>query len=135
VQLDVPVLLSDLCLALDHLRNQLSPLPVDLLDLPRLPLEPLPELPPLLPGLVQLPLHLLVDVHLPLEVPPGHTPRHLQLHLVQLGQLLVAPVVRLDRLLLQGLQLVTQPDQLLLLGDHSLLEGQGGVTLEVETLL
>jgi hypothetical protein len=42
---------------------------------------------------------------------------------VQLGELLLAPVVRLDRLLLQRLQLVTQPDELLLLGDHSLLEG------------
>ena len=54
---------------------------------------------------------------------------------MQLGELLLTAVVRIDCLLLQGLQLVAESDQLLLLGDHALLEGELGVTGEVETLL
>ena len=54
---------------------------------------------------------------------------------MQLRQLLLATVVSADGLLLQGLQLVTQTDQLLLLSDHSLLQGERGVPGEVETLL
>lgn len=72
MQLDVPVLLTDLRLALDHLCNQLPPLPVDLLDLAHLPLKSLPQLSPLLPRLIQLPLHLLAHLCHPLEVGPRH---------------------------------------------------------------
>jgi hypothetical protein len=54
---------------------------------------------------------------------------------VQLSQLLLTPVVSADCLLLQCLQLVAQTDELLLLGDHPLLEGERGVAGEVETLL
>ena len=135
MQLDVPVLLCHLCLVLDQLPYQLFPLRVNLLDLPDLSLEPLSDLSPLLPRLVQLILHLLAHKCLPLEVTPRHRHRQLLLHLVQLCQLLLAPVVRLNRLLLQRLQLITQFNQLLLLSDHALLERQGRVTLQFETLL
>ena len=54
---------------------------------------------------------------------------------MQLRQLLLTAVVSADGLLLEGLQLVTQTDQLLLLSDQSLLEGERGVPGEVETLL
>ena len=107
MQLDVPVLFCHLCLALDQLPYQLFPLRVNLLDLPDLPLEPLSDLSPLLPRLVQLVLHLLAHECLSLEVTPRHRHRQLLLHLVQLSQLLLAPVVRLDSLLLQSLQLIT----------------------------
>ena len=54
---------------------------------------------------------------------------------MQLRQLLLTAVVSADGLLLQGLQLVTQSDQLLLLSDHSLLKGERRVPGEVKTLL
>ena len=54
---------------------------------------------------------------------------------MQLCQLLLTAVVSADGLLLEGLQLVAESDQLLLLSDHSLLEGECGVPREVETLL
>ncbi len=54
---------------------------------------------------------------------------------MQLRQLLLAAVVSADGLLLEGLQLVTESDQLLLLSEHSLLQGERGVPREVETLL
>jgi hypothetical protein len=72
MQLDVPILLTHLSLALNHLRNQLSPLSLNLLNLPHLSLESLPQLPSLLPRLIQLTLHLLTYLSGPLELPPGH---------------------------------------------------------------
>lgn len=72
VQLDVPVLLGDLRLALDQLLHELPPLLVGLLDLPHLLLESLAQLPRLVPRIVQLILQLLAREALPVEFIARH---------------------------------------------------------------
>ena len=122
MQLDVPVLLGDLRLALDQLLHQLPPLLVGLLDLPDLLLESLAQLPRLVPRIIQLMLLLLAQLTLSVEFITRHRQRQFLLQLVQLGQLMLTPVVGLDSLVLEGLEFVRHTDQFLLLGYHSLLE-------------